>query len=170
MWTGKEKFFNEDIYKMLGVDNSFLSIYSTSDGKQIQVYIGYYQNQYEGNLIHSPKHCLPGSGWNILSISSECLINHNNNSENITATKLIVEKLGKHQVVLYWFQSRGRFIASEYMQKIYLVIDSILHRRTDGSFIRLIAPMTIDNEEKTTKYLKDFANILIPILHEYIPS
>jgi EpsI family protein len=80
-----------------------------------------------------------------------------------------LEKEAQQQVVLYWFQSRGRFIASEYMQKIYLVWDAIFKNRTDGSFIRLIAPVH-ENETDTTDYVKTLAQDLIPILEQYLPS
>ncbi len=169
-WAGKEEHFDEKIYDVLGVDDSFLSNYHTSDGRQVHLYIGFYQSQREGDLIHSPKHCMPGAGWNIIGTSIEELIVPNHNPEKIKMIKLLLEKGAQRQVVLYWFQSRGRFIASEYMQKIYLVIDSIMKHRTDGSFVRLIAPVVADNEEKSVKDLKGFAKLLIPILQEYIPS
>jgi hypothetical protein len=51
-----------------------------------------------------------------------------------------------------------------------LVIDSITKRRTDGSFVRLIAPVANGNAEMALKDLKQFAELLFPILSEYIPS
>ena len=113
---------------------------------------------------------MPGAGWNIISTSLEESILPETKQGKIKMIKLILQKGSQRQVVLYWFQSRGRFIASEYMQKIYLVIDSITRQRTDGSFVRLIAPVIGGNEEQTLKYMKNFSKILIPILQEYIPS
>jgi len=169
-WVSKEKKFEQEIYDVLGVDDSFLCDYRTSDGRQVQLYIGYYQSQRQGDLIHSPKHCMPGAGWNILQTSLEEVIIPNYTPGKIILAKLIIAKRHQRQVALYWFQSRGRFISSEYMQKIYLVFDSITRHRTDGSFVRLIAPIINDDEEKTTKKLKNFVKLLIPILQEYLPS
>ena len=169
-WVGKEDHFDKRIYDVVGVDDSLLCSYTTSDGRQGHLYIGFYRSQREGDLIHSPKHCMPGAGWNIIQVSLEELIIPNHNPGRIKLIKLVLKKGAQRQVVLYWFQSRGRFISSEYMQKIYLVIDSIIKHRTDGSFVRLIAPVINGDEEKTVKDLKDFAKLLIPILQEYIPS
>ena len=169
-WIGKEKHFDETISDILGFDDSFLCDYRTSDGRQTQLYIGFYQSQREGELIHSPKHCMPGAGWDIIQTSIEELIIRSTNPGKIKVIKLIVEKGNQKQVVLYWFQSRGRFITSEYMQKIYLVIDSITKNRTDGSFVRLIGPVVDGDEEKASEYMKNFAKLLLPILQEYIPS
>ena len=56
------------------------------------------------------------------------------------------------------------------MQKVYLVIDSITRHRTDGSFVRLIAHVTNDNEAMALELLTDFAELIIPALNEHIPS
>jgi len=169
-WTGVERRFDQEIYDALGVDDSFLANYQTSDGRYIELYVGFYQSQKEGDLIHSPKNCMPGGGWNILTTSIEEIDIPQNDPKNVKTIKLLLAKGDQHQVVLYWFQSRGRFIASEYLQKIYLVIDSITRRRTDGSFVRLIAPVRDGSQEKALDDLKGFSRIIIPVLQEYIPS
>lgn len=169
-WVGKEERFDQEIYGLLGVDDSFLGNYNTREGRQVNLYVGFYQSQREGQTIHSPKHCMPGAGWNIVETSSEELTIPGRNPAMIRVAKLTLEKGTQRQLVLYWYQSRGRIIQSEYMEKIYLVMDSIAKRRTDGSFVRLIAPAINGDEGKTIKDLKEFAQLLIPILGEYIPS
>jgi len=169
-WTGEEQQFDKRIYDILGVDDSALVNYRTPDGRQAQLYVGFYQSQREGDLIHSPKNCMPGAGWNIIETSLEDLTVSKHNPEKIKLIKLVLIKGSQRQIVLYWFQSRGRIIASEYTKLIYLVIDSITKHRTDGSFVRLIAPVLGGDEEKALKDLKDFAKLLMPILQEYIPS
>lgn len=169
-WSGREDRFDKRIYDLVGVDDALLCSFHASDERYVQLYIGFYRSQRKGDLIHSPKHCMPGAGWNIIKTSIEEITIPNHNPEKIKCINLNLEKRGQRQIALYWFQSRGRFIASEYMQKIYLVVDSILKHRTDGSFVRLIAPVERDNEKKTLEAIKDFAKLLIPILQEYIPS
>ena len=169
-WVGQETRFDQEIYDTVGVDDSFLCNYQTSKGSQVQLYIGFYQSQREGDLIHSPKNCMPGGGWNIVRTSLEDLTIQGNNPDQIKLIKLDLQKGDQRQIVLYWFQSRGRFISSEYLQKIYLVIDSIARNRTDGSFVRLISPVSNGYEEKTLEELKDFTKLLIPVLQEYLPS
>ena len=169
-WSGEEYCLEEKIYKVLGVDDSFLGNYRTSDGRQVQLNIGFYQSQREGDLIHSPKNCMPGNGWNIVHTSLEEITIPRGNPGKYKVIKLILEKGAQKQVVIYWYQSRGRIINSEYMQKIYLVVDSIARHRTDGSFVRLITSVTHGEEDMGLNVLKDFAVKLIPILYEYIPS
>jgi EpsI family protein len=169
-WTGKEEHFDQAVYNILGVDDSYLADYYNADGKDVNLYIGYYQSQREGEQIHSPKNCMPGSGWNITETSLEDVTLKGDASKKIKVIKLLLEKDSQKQVVLYWYQSNGRFISSEYSQRIYMVIDSITRHRTDGSFVRLISPVINNDEEAAIKHLKDFTVELIPILKDYIPS
>jgi len=169
-WKGIEQRFGEKIYDVLGVDDSYLANYRNSNGGQVQLYIGFYQSQREGDLIHSPKNCMPGAGWNIVSSAIEELDVSDTDYKKIETIRFKLKNGNHEQAVLYWFQSRGRIISSEYLQKIYLVIDSITRHRTDGSFVRLIAPIHDGDEEKTMEYIKDFGKLIFPILTEYIPA
>ena len=169
-WRGIEQRFDEEIYDVLGVDDSYLANYRNSNGGHVQLYIGFYQSQREGDLIHSPKNCMPGAGWNIVSSAIEELDVSDTDYKKIETIRFKLKNGNHEQAVLYWFQSRGRIISSEYLQKIYLVIDSITRHRTDGSFVRLIAPIHDGDEEKTMEYIKDFGKLIFPILTEYIPA
>ena len=166
-WKGHVSHFDEDVYKTLGVDDSYLCNYQSEDGKSIQLYIGFYQSQREGALIHSPKNCMPGAGWDIINRS---LIKVNMSPRGQRKViRLLMRKGNERQIALYWFQSRGRVISSEYWQKIYLIWDSIFKHRTDGTFVRLIAPVE-HSEAETTCDLKGFAQDLFPILEQFLPG
>jgi EpsI family protein len=88
----------------------------------------------------------------------------------VEINEMILQKGIERQVVLYWYQCRGRFVRSEYMEKIYQVLDSIFKRRTDAAFIRIIAPARGGDTDQTTKYLTRFTEQVIPILEQYIPG
>jgi len=169
-WRGEEHFFKDKIYAVLGVDDSFLANYQSPDGHLVQLYIGFYQSQREGDLIHSPKNCMPGAGWNIVQTAIETVDGFDADPDERKLIKLVLQKGAQKQIVLYWFQSRGRIIASEYMQKIYLVWDAITRQRTDGSFVRLIAPVQNGDSDSAWEDLKSFARQLDQVLSVYLPS
>jgi EpsI family protein len=168
-WEGREDRFDQQIYDVLGVDDSYLANYRTPEGRPVQLYIGYYQSQREGDIIHSPKNCMPGAGWKIVNNRLMELM-PGGGAEPAKVIRLTLENSGRKQAMLYWFQSRGRIISSEYWQKIYLVVDSVFRQRTDGSFVRLIAPISEEGEEKAFRDLSEFATHLMPILGDFIPS
>jgi len=169
-WHGIPEKFEERIYDVLGVDDSVLATYRSEKGASVHLYLGFYQSQKEGDLIHSPKNCLPGAGWNITQTAIENIeVPDVNGNRKIDVIRLKLEKASEKQVVLYWFHSRGKIVSSEYMQKIWLVIDSITKHRTDEAFVRLVSPV-IESEEKTMEQMKAFAKAIFPHLTEYIPS
>jgi EpsI family protein len=168
-WTGKEAHFEQSVYDILGVDDSYLAYYYNREERNVQIYIGYYQSQREGEQIHSPKNCMPGGGWNIKESSLEEISLKGVNPGKIKVIKLLLEKDEQKQIVFYWYQGNGRFISSEYSQRLYMVIDSMLKHRTNGSFVRLITPVLNNDEEDAIRYLKNFAADIIPVISEYIP-
>ena len=166
-WKGVKGEMDQKVYNILGIEDYILADYRKTSRETVNLYVGFYQSQKEGDIIHSPKNCMPGAGWKITETSIETI--KMDDTENIKAIKLLLQKGAEKQIVLYWFQSRGRIISSEYMQKIWLVIDSVTKHRTDGSFVRLISPVAVD-ESTTLKVLKEFANKVYPVLNEHIPS
>lgn len=167
-WKGNKSELEQEVYNILGVEDYILANYQKVSGEAVNLYVGFYQSQKEGDIIHSPKNCMPGAGWKIIDTSIET-VNVDDAGKTIRVIKLLLQKGLEKQVVLYWFQSRGRIISSEYMQKIWLVIDSVIRHRTDGSFVRLIS--TITNDETTTvNTLKEFVNEVYPLLRDHIPS
>jgi EpsI family protein len=168
-WKGNVDQFDDWVYKKTGVDDSILSHYYDASGHYVQLYIGYYQSQKEKDIIHSPRNCMPGTGWNIVETSRTDLRIPSHHPDPVKVGLLRIQKESRKQLVLYWYQSRGRIISSEYHQKFYLVLDSLTRQRTDGSFIRLISPVN-ESEKEALDVLKRFAEGLFPILEDYIPS
>lgn len=167
-WRGETTQMNEKVYNILGVEDYIMANFSKGPGLTVNLYVGFYQSQSKGDLIHSPKNCMPGAGWNIVQ-SSVIPIDLPKNGKTIKIARLLLNKDGQKQVVYYWFQSRGRIISSEYMQKLWLVVDSITKNRTDGSFVRLIAPV-IQNETKAEALLTQFADDFFPVFNQFIPN
>src|SRR6185436_8244768 len=53
----------DNILKVLGVDDYLVRAYAGPANIGIGLYIGYWASQRQGDAIHSPQNCLPGSGW-----------------------------------------------------------------------------------------------------------
>ena len=167
-WKGHRGALEDEVYNILGVEDYVLANYFDGPRRQVNFYLGFYQSQKEGDLIHSPRNCLPGAGWKIIKSMRRSLELDNGGGKHEVAA-LVMEKGPARQVVLYWFHSRGRVIASEYMQKVWLVADALARNRTDGSFVRLISPV-VTSEEEAFSLLGDFAQKIFPLLGEFIPS
>jgi len=83
---------------------------------------------------------------------------------------MIIRKGHAGQLVIYWYQNRSRIIASEYWEKIYLVLDALLMHRRDGAFIRIMAYTSPEGIAETEAELKEFACAVMDKLKEYLPG
>ena len=164
--TGK---LPDTVEQILGVDDYINRNYQAPNGRIINLYVSYFACM-EGKGFHSPRNCMPGSGWDVASLKPLTLYIRHSEGTPVVINQMTMQKGAKQQIVLYWYHCRGRIIHSEYMEKIYQVIDSIFKRRTDGSFIRIMAPL--DNGDTTFRLnnMKEFTRHVIPLLDEYLPG
>ena len=160
-------------YPFLNNENSVLHLtdylqanYQRND-QNINVYIGYVASQHSGFVPHSPKACIPGGGWEILSASNPGI--KLSNGKTIHVTRLLIDRGLDKQVVYYWFHQRGRDLGNEYSMKLALLEDAIRINRTDGAIVRLTMPVT-QNVETTDKDLRHFLRQIYPLLPPYVPN
>ncbi len=177
-WSGNEHPFEEKTVKVLGVTDYINRLYVSENGQSerddaLWLYAGYYESQRTGATYHSPKNCLPGSGWEIVEIENLSL--PMDSASGLTTqqvvNKVIIQKGIEQQLILYWYQDRGRIITSEYWAKIYLIWDSITKGRTDGAMIRVSVPIPRGDSpahalDMAVKYIQQVS----PFLYEYLPG
>lgn len=166
-WTGTEQPLQERIVRTVGVSDYTNRTYFSQQVGLAQLYVGYYASQRTGDTIHSPKNCLPGAGWDPVQ-SSYAKISIPGGRQIVVNEYVIQRGLDK-ALVFYWYQGRGRVIASEYAGKFWMVVDAISRNRTDGALVRLITPMD-DGEEKARARLGSFTQLVFPHLDELIPN
>ena len=166
---GVEKGLEPEIITKLGVTDFMMRHYTASDRPPIWLYVGYYASQRTGVIIHSPKNCLPGTGWSIVRSEHVIIDVPGSAPPGITVNRVVVAKGQDRQLVLYWYQERGRVVASEYWGKAYMVWDSIMRTRTDGALVRVSAPV-VRSEEEAYREAADFSRRFFPLLTEFLPG
>jgi EpsI family protein len=154
-----------DVARVLGADDSINRVYRRSDGATVGLWVAFYASQRQGDAIHSPLNCLPGTGWTPLQ-HTRPLVDVNGRSFPIN--RYLVQKRGDRQLVMYWFQGRGRVVASEYRNKAYLLLDAVRQQRTDGALVRVIIPVHGD-EHSADRAAVDFIAALQPHLVRWLP-
>ncbi len=122
---------------------------------QLGLFIAYDEQQRAGESMHSPQHCLPGAGWEFWKLDSAVVPVH---GRQMTINKDSIENSGERMIMFYWYQSKTRIVASEYLGKILLARDTVLSGHTAGSIVRIMLP---DTPAASAEGL-DFATHLIP--------
>lgn len=165
-----EGVIEKEILDVLRADDVVIRSYIDPGTQRVaSLFVAYFRSQRTGQAPHSPKNCLPGSGWvpaasNYLSIPIDGL------DAPIEVNRYIVERGDSKGVVLYWYQTPYRVIASEYEAKIYLVLDSIRHRRSDTALVRVVMPVVNGDEEGATEAAVRFVQSFFVPLREYLPQ
>lgn len=165
---GEDIRFDEQTESVLRTSDYTMRDYFLPDsGRVANVYVGYYASQRTGATYHSPQNCLPGAGWEMKSPDIVKITTPS--GRTFEANHYIVENDKYRQVLIYWYQGRGRAVASEYNDKVYTVLDSILRRRSDGAMVRVMTNAG-KSETKATKAATDLSAQLADKLSSYVPE
>ena len=175
-WEGREaQPFAANVLAVLGVDEYVNRVYVSGRTPYVGLYVGYYESQRQGDTMHSPLNCLPGAGWQSIRQGHTALTvtDTAGASRPITVNQFVIQKGLDRLIVLYWYQSHGRVIASEYTSKIYMVYDAMRLNRTDGALVRVITPITgssTADEDAAAQRAAAFVQGLFPSLSGVLPS
>src|SRR5271169_3807952 len=123
-WSGTERPLQERIVQALGVSDYINRTYVSQQEGFAELYVGYYASQRTGDTIHSPKNCLPGAGWDPIQ-SGYTKISVPGGRQQIIVNEYVIQQGLDKELVFYWYQGRGRVIASEYSGKFWMVADAI---------------------------------------------
>jgi EpsI family protein len=132
------------------------------------LFVAAFRTQRNGKTPHSPKNCLPGSGWERIS-AGEMTIDVGR-AAPITVNRYVVAYGSQRDLVLYWYQSRDRVVADEYKAKFWVMADAIRLNRTDTALVRVIVPLANKDEAKAQATATDFVKSFYSTLLNYLPS
>lgn len=151
--------------RVLGADEYLNRVYVNPDGQALGLYVAYYAQQQQGDSIHSPQNCLPGNGWQAISHTRPAL---DVDGRLLPVNRYVVERRRERQLVVYWYEGRGRAIANEYLNKLYLLHDAVRLGRTDGALVRISTPLApgLGRADEATA---TFVRAVMPYLTRWIP-
>ena len=166
-WRGRVGTFEPDVRKTLQATDLYTGDFTDGANKvPINLFVAYYDLLNKGAAIHSPRVCLPGSGWEFASFEErdfDRVVPGMPGSFN----RVIVQKGESRTLMYYWFQQRERRTASEFGLKYYLMLDGLTKNRKDGALVRLFAPIIGRGEQGVAAAearLDAFAKVAIPKL------
>jgi EpsI family protein len=155
--------------RVLNADDTLSRDFASPDRHSgANLFIASFLSQRNGKTPHSPKNCLPGSGW-IQENTGHIQIEVPGRAEPIEVNRYVIAKGNSRAVVLYWYQSRDRVVADEYWAKYFVIRDAIRYNRTDTSLIRVttgVGPQGVAPAEEAAIGL---AKASFPYFAEFLP-
>jgi EpsI family protein len=166
----QEAVIEKEELDILKADDTMNRWYQSQEGTA-NLFVAFFKTQRTGQSPHSPKNCLPGSGW---QPSENTRIDvpvgdGSGGTESIHINKYVVAKGEAQSEVLYWYQSQGRVIADEFAAKFYLVSDSIRKHRSDTALVRVVVPIVPGHEAQAHQTAVDFVQSTYPVVRNYLP-
>jgi len=160
-WRGSDgKPLDEETVAALGADAYLTRTYSDGAGAPVSVYVAFYGAQRPSVSIHSPLHCLPGTGWEPLEVGTADIASA---ADFRRVRRLVVRKNQERALVFYWYAVHGRTIANEAMSKLWLLHDSIRLGRSDAALVRIVVPIA-DSVAAAERRGAAFTRDLLPYL------
>lgn len=164
---GADTLFDSATLKVLRATDYLMRDYRRKDGQLANFYVGYYATQRDGATYHSPLNCLPGTGWTLNNPGRITITTSDGRS--FVANSYIIRNGASQSAMIYWYQGRGRAIASEYWGKVYTVIDSVRLRRSDAAMVRVTVPF-VGSETNAMQAAAELAATATPALSEFVPD
>lgn len=164
---GADEELDAPTLKVLRASDYLMRNYRRTDGLLGSIYVGYYASQRDGATYHSPLNCLPGSGW-VLSDAAKITITTPEGS-TFVANQYFIQSGSNRVAMIYWYQGRGRALASEYWGKVYTVLDSVRLRRSDGALVRITVPVT-QSESNALAAATELASTVTGALGDFVPN
>jgi EpsI family protein len=137
-YTVKEQIVPPEERKVAGMSDYVARTYWKDSTVAFTTYVGYYDRQTQGKSMHSPRNGLPGAGWEILRSESGTVTAA---GATHTVNKYLLKNGATQALVLYWYQGRGRIVASEYAVKWNLLRDAALKGHTEEALVRIVVPV-----------------------------
>ncbi|MBV8051955.1 MAG: EpsI family protein [Acidobacteriaceae bacterium] len=169
-WNGSEVVLDTAARRMLRGAILLQRVYHDTNTTEpgVDLYVAYYPNQHAGDRRHLPEECLAGSGWS--AVESATVPLSAPGQQPFPVNRLVVERAGDRELVLYWFWARGRGAASEQWANAYLIFDSLRLNRSDDALIRINTPIASQEETSVAEQrLLSFATQAVPAMADYFP-
>ncbi|HKD05789.1 MAG TPA: EpsI family protein [Bryobacteraceae bacterium] len=153
---------------VLRADDVLTRLYvDPADRASASLFIAYFRTQRTGQAPHSPKNCLPGSGW---QPEQSGKVDIPVGAESIHVNRYLVSNGDDQSLVIYWYQSQSRVIADEFAAKFYLVADSIRKHRSDTALIRVVVPASAGQAAHADEISRSFVQAAYPVIKSYLPQ
>lgn len=165
---GEDQTISAEEQAVAGMSEYLLRSFTTKEGTQLLVYVGYYPSQTQGKTIHSPKNCLPGSGWEPLDSRVQEIAA---GGALVPVNRYELANGQQRALVYYWYQGRGRVAANEYRVKLDLLRDAMLRGRTEEALVRIVVPLSATLSDSAAETLaQEVSAQLIPEIKAVLPS
>nr|MBN2276789.1 EpsI family protein [candidate division Zixibacteria bacterium] len=161
-WIGQTENLDQSIIDILSPDQFFSASYQNSAGARVQLFVNYFASDNRIGGPHSPRNCLPGSGWSIKNIEPRIIATP---AGKIKGARFRIDYKQEQEVMDFWYVTNYGETANDYEFKLYLMLSSLSFRPTDRAFIRFISKA----DSVSLLYLDEFERTFTGDIYKALP-
>lgn len=148
--------------RFLGIDDELVREYRDASGQRLRLYIGYHRQQSEGKE-------LTGEAAHLLGAASTPVV-VKVGSGAVEVGQVTQDFSNRARGLLFWYDVNGRVFSDLYLAKKYLVLDALTRARTNGAVVMVAWESDAVDAESTRLKAAAFAQAILGVLPEFIPS
>jgi exosortase D (VPLPA-CTERM-specific) len=169
-WRGQPSSVDARTQDILDSSDYFLGDFVREDDDgTVNLWVAYYDAQVKQAALHTPQQCLPGAGWEFVSLESVEAPVTGHRGDPFDVNRALVTDGRRSMLVYYWLEARGGQFVNAQRFKFANVRDSVLERRSDGALVRLITPLEGgESEAEAEARLVDFMRAAYPALEPHV--
>lgn len=154
-WLKSESFFP-------GADSEINRTYKSPLGKEVHLYVGYYESQRHGKSLINPRANPLREGLREVPTNSGALLPRvvNRSSPRIDHTDYSA---------VFWYRYPSGELTGRYEAKLKGTTDAVLKRRNNGAVVLLALRDSRMEGAKATGDLLEFGRAVAPLLRDYLP-
>jgi EpsI family protein len=137
-----------DFLDVLRAREVLFRTYDPHADEPVWLFLGYFDRQKEGSQVHSPRHCYPGSGWNI---ERELRLPAPWGEGEVPA--LVVDNGAERRLVCFWYQLPSGIVDDVFRLKVALTRRAVMRAPQDVVFVSVSAPMGLGEEQAAQRVL-----------------
>jgi EpsI family protein len=161
-WIGKERKVADYVLEVLKPVAIFQADYVNSEGVTVNLFMDYFASEKGGGGPHSPRNCVPGSGWVIESDRPHAIKFGN---RTIPAHRFVLARGDYKQVMDFWYVTKYGETANDYKFKLYAMLSSLTLSPTDVAFVRFVS----DADPASLAALDQFEQSFLPEIYARLP-
>lgn len=161
-WQGEKQFISDATMELLNPQAIISAVYTNKEGVSVHLLFDFFSSEAAFGGPHSPRNCLPGSGW-VISETESAKINIE--SKEIDAGRFLLTRNRNSQVMEFWYITHLGETANDYVFKLYELGSALLFKPRDVAFVRFVCA----NDAESVQALREFQKLVLPVIYDRLP-
>ncbi|MFP4269673.1 MAG: VPLPA-CTERM-specific exosortase XrtD, partial [Alphaproteobacteria bacterium] len=141
-WQGEPATIDAYTEDTLGSSDYLLADYvGGAEQERVNLWVTYFADQVRSAALHTPQQCLPGAGWEFVTLETADAPVANHAGEPFRLNRAVVTNNDQRLLIYYWLEARGEQYLDARHLKYGNLWSSVVERRSDGGLVRLTTPI-----------------------------